>query len=86
MNLKKVRQCLQTLLTHPTLSNREIARQRQCSPTTIATLRSRVEVLGLTKDQLDAMSDSELRSWRYDDRTSRGELIWPDWDMVLKEI
>ncbi|MFV0643875.1 MAG: IS21 family transposase [Sphingomonadaceae bacterium] len=86
MNLKKTRQCLQTLLIHPTLSNREIARQRQCSPTTIATLRSRIEVLGLAKDQLDAMSDSELRSWRYDDRASRGELIWPDWNTVLAEL
>ena len=86
MHLKKNRQRLHTLLSHPQLSNREIARQRQCSPTTIARLRSRITVLGLTLDHLTAMTDGELRNWLYEDQTSVGDLISPDWDTVLAQL
>ncbi len=86
MHLKKNRQRLHTLLSHPELSNREIARQRQCSPTTIARLRSRIAVLGLPLDQLTAMGDDELRNWLYDGHASAGELLAPDWNTVLVQL
>lgn len=84
--MNKNRQRLALLLAHPNLSNREIARQRICSPTTIARLRSRVAVLGLTAGQLDAMSESDLQGWLYDRQLAPGDKIWPEWDTVLASL
>ena len=82
----KNRHRLQMLLQKPDLSNREIGRRLICSPTTIAKLRGRIEVLGLTLDELDAMTDSQLHAWNYDRPAASAELIWPDWDLVLADI
>ena len=84
--MNKNRQRLALLLQHPHLSNREIARQRLCSPTTIARLRGRIAVLGLSLEQLDAMRDSELQDWLYDRQITPGDRIWPDWDVVLANL
>lgn len=86
MYLRKNRQCLHTLLVHPKRSNREIARRRQCSPTTVARLRDRVAVLGLALDQLNTMTDDELRNWLYDGKTVAGDLVTPDWNTVLAQL
>lgn len=84
--MNKNRQRLVLLLAHSHLSNREIARQRLCSPTTIARLRSRIAVLGLTKTQLEEMGDSELQAWLYDRQVAPGDRIWPDWDVVISHL
>jgi len=84
--MKNHRQTLRVILVKPDLSNREIARQILCSPGTISRLRSRVSILGLTLAQLDAMKDSEIRDWAYDQQTSAGDLVWPDWDAVLADL
>lgn len=84
--MNKNRQRLVLLLQHPHLSNREIARQRLCSPTTIARLRGRIAVLGLTIEKVDAMSDSQLDDWLYDRQIVPGDRIWPDWNVVLAKL
>lgn len=84
--MNKNRQRLALLLKYPDLSNREIARRQICSPTTIAKLRGRIDVLGLTLDQLEAMSDSDLGTWLYDRQVAPGDRIWPDWDAVLANL
>lgn len=82
----KNRPRLQMILQKPDLSGREIARRMLCSPATIARLRGRINVLGLTLDELNAMPDSELRTWLYDRPSASADLLWPNWDLVLADI
>jgi hypothetical protein len=54
---------LQAILRSPTVSNRAIAALRSCSHSTIAKYRARIDILGLTAEDLDRMSDTQVRIW-----------------------
>lgn len=83
--MQNIREVLR-LIQEGKLSNRQIAKSCQCSPTTVGAIIDRYKEKKLTWPEIIQMDDTELESKLYPQEINSSKRPLPDYDYIHKEL